>query len=146
MGIGVADKLEVQDWTPSCRVASVVEPALPVPVTPVTTGHLPINLTHSWRLYALKLGRHARLIVILDADDVVLAEIAAGLTSISSSWILPGFSKPVHRADRDIDRFVFVHGLDQFMTGDARGAPHHDPVLGAVMMLLQRQPAARLDE
>src|SRR5205814_9914787 len=85
-------------------------------------------------------------VVVLDADDVVLAEIAAGLDFDQFELDLAGILQPVHRADRDVDRFVLVHGLDQFIDGDLRGAAHHDPVLGPMMMLLQREPPARLDD
>src|SRR5260221_7398603 len=49
------------------------------------------------------------------------------------------------RADRNINRFVLMYGLDEFVDGHARRAAHHDPVLGTMMVLLQREPAARLD-
>jgi hypothetical protein len=85
-------------------------------------------------------------VIILNADDVVLAEITAGLNLDQFQQNLAGVFQPVDGADRDIDRLVLVHDLDQFVDGHARGAAHHDPVLGAVMMLLQREPAARLHD
>ena len=41
-------------------------------------------------------------------------------------------------AHRDIDQFILVHDRDAFVDRYARGATDHDPVLGAVVMLLQR--------
>jgi hypothetical protein len=53
------------------------------------------------------------LVVILDADDIVLAEIAAGLNLDQFQQYLARIFQPVDGADRDIDRFVLVHGLSQ---------------------------------
>ena len=47
-------------------------------------------------------------IVILDTDDIVLAEIAAGLDLDQLQQNLAGILQPVDGADRDIDRFVLV--------------------------------------
>jgi len=74
-------------------------------------------------------------IIILDAHDVVLAEITAGLNLDQFQQNLAGIFQPVDRADRDMDRFVLVHGLDEFIDRYARRAAHDDPVLGTVMML-----------
>ena len=52
-------------------------------------------------------------VIVLDADDVVLAEIAAGLHLDQFEQDLAGIFQPVHRAHRDIDQLVLVHGLDQ---------------------------------
>ena len=49
-------------------------------------------------------------------------------------------------ADRNIDRFVLVHELDKVVDRHPRRAAHHDPVLGTMVMSLQREPAARLDD
>src|SRR6185436_3871977 len=98
------------------------------------------------RGYASLENALAALVVVLDADDVVLAEIAAGLDFDQFELDLAGILQPVHRADRDVDRFVLVHGLDQFVDGHLCRSAHHDPVLGTVVMLLQREPPARLDD
>jgi hypothetical protein len=52
----------------------------------------------------------------------------------------------VHGADRDVDRLVLVHGLDGLVDRHPRGAADHDPVLGPVVVFLQRKPAARLHD
>ena len=62
-------------------------------------------------------------IIILDADDVVLAEIAAGLHLDQLQQDLAGIFQPVDGADRDVDRFVLVHGLDQFVRRVTRAVP-----------------------
>src|ERR1700730_11290883 len=82
-------------------------------------------------------------VIVLDADDVVLAEIAAGLDLDQLQLNLAGVFQSMGGADRDVDRFVLVNDLDQFIAGDMRSASHHDPVFGARVMLLQREPAAR---
>ena len=50
------------------------------------------------------------------------------------------------RSDRDEHRLVLVHGRDLGAHGHLGGAAHHHPVLGAVVMLLQRQETARCDD
>jgi hypothetical protein len=47
-------------------------------------------------------------VVVLDADDVVFALPVC--TSISLSRIFAPIFQPVHHADQDINRFVFVDG------------------------------------
>jgi hypothetical protein len=96
--------------------------------------------------FCLKKGLLTPPVIVLDADDVILAEIAAGLHLDQLQQDLSGVLEPVHRAHRDIDRLVLVHGLDVVIDGDSRRAAHHDPVLGAMVVLLQRQPVARLDD
>ena len=54
------------------------------------------------------------------------------------------FQAVVH-ADRDIGRFVLGQQAHLVAAGHARGARHHDPVFGAVVVHLQRQLLARLD-
>ena len=88
----------------------------------------------------------ASLIIIFNPDDVVFTEIASGLDLNQLQEDLAGIFQPVDGTDRDIDRFVLVDDLDEFVDGHARRAAHHDPVLGAVMMLLQREPASRLHD
>ena len=57
---------------------------------------------------------------------------------------MPLVGEAVDGADRDVDRLVLVHGLDVGADRDLGGAAHHHPVLGAMLVLLQRQRAARL--
>jgi hypothetical protein len=66
------------------------------------------------------------LIVIRDADDVILAEIAAGLNLDQLQHNLSGVLQPVDAADRDIDRFILVHDLHGSMTM-TQAAPRSRP-------------------
>src|ERR1700722_12863128 len=85
-------------------------------------------------------------VIVLDPDDVVLTEIAAGLNLDQLQQYLAGFLQPMHGADRNIDRFVLVHRLDGFIHRDARRTSHHDPVLRAVMVFLQGESSARFHD
>src|SRR5689334_22797964 len=98
--------------------------------------------SHRWN--RAEISRSRALIIVLDTDDIVLAEIAPGLHLDQFEHDLAGIFKPMGGADRDIDRFILVHVLDQLIDGHPRGTSHHNPVLGTMMMLLQRQPPARL--
>src|ERR1044072_3556740 len=68
---------------------------------------------------------------VVEALDVVLAEIAADLHLDQLERDFSRIGEAMDAADRDIDRLVLVHGADD------------DPVLGAMEMLLQREPRAR---
>jgi len=57
------------------------------------------------------------------------------------AWI----GQPMGAADRHIDRFVLVHRAHVAVHGDLGGSAHHDPMLGAMEMLLQRQLGAGFD-
>ena len=46
---------------------------------------------------------------VVEAHDVVLAEIAADLHLDQFERDLAGIGEPMNAADRDVDRFVFVH-------------------------------------
>ncbi len=47
-------------------------------------------------------------------------------------------------ADRNIDRLVLVHAAHVLVDGDLGRSVHHDPMLGAMKVLLQRQLIAGL--
>jgi hypothetical protein len=79
---------------------------------------------------------------VLVADDVVLAEIAAGLHLDQHHRQFAGVLHPVHGAQRDVDRLVLGHQLHVAADGHLRGALHHDPVLGAVVVALQAERRA----
>src|SRR3954471_5665088 len=80
--------------------------------------------------------RSRAAIIILDPDDVVLAQIAAGLHLDQFKRNLPGVFHTVGCTDWDVYRFVLVNGLDEVVYGYARSASHHDPVLGSMVVLL----------
>ena len=58
---------------------------------------------------------------------------------------LAGVLQPVGRADRDIGRLVLVEHDLLVAAVDLGGAVHHHPMLGAVMMHLERELAAGFD-
>jgi hypothetical protein len=99
---------------------------------------------------AIGLGRteHGLLagIDIVETHDVVFAEIGADLHLDQFERDLSGIGEPVRAADRNIDRVVFLHRADLAVDGDLRRALDHDPVLGAMEMLLQRQLGAFLHD
>ena len=84
--------------------------------------------------------------LIDDADDVILAEIGAGLDLDHLQQDLARIGQPMHVALRNIDRLVFPHRLHRVADGDLGRALDADPVFRAVMMLLQRQFFARQHE
>src|ERR1700683_109189 len=70
-------------------------------------------------------------IIALDAHDIVLAEVAAGLHLDQLKIDLARIFQAVSGTARNIGRFIFMQDLGVVADGDARGATHHDPVLGA---------------
>ena len=77
-------------------------------------------------------------IIIFDADDIILAEITPGLDLDQFELDLAGIFQAMLRPDRNVARFIFMHDLGLVVDGHARGAAHHDPVFGAMVMHLQR--------
>src|SRR4029078_10423282 len=75
----------------------------------------------------------------LDPHDVILAEIAAGLHLDQFQRNPAAVGEPMNSADRDVDRLVLMYGFDVRSDRDLGGAAHHDPVLGTMVMLLQRE-------
>ena len=83
---------------------------------------------------------------VVEAHDVVLAQIAADLYLDQFKPNLAGVGEPMDAADRDVDGFVFVHAA--LVSAERHfGRPlDHDPMLGSVEMLLQGQLAAWLHD
>src|SRR5262249_39108824 len=88
----------------------------------------------------------AALVVVLEAHNVVFAEIAAALHLDQLERDPPRIGEAMHGADRDVDGFVLVHSANLLADRHLGGAAHHDPMLGAVHVLLQRQLAARIHD
>src|ERR1700691_6157858 len=82
------------------------------------------------------------MVNILEPDDVVFAEIGARLHLDQLEIDLAGIGHAVNRADRQIDRLILVDENDFVVAGNFRRAAYHDPMFGAVEMLLQRQSGA----
>src|SRR6202453_3302691 len=83
------------------------------------------------------------VIDVVDSDDVVLTKIAAGLNLDQLDVDLAWIGEAVRRAHRQVDRLVLVDERYFVVEGDLGGAAHDHPMLGAVMVLLQREPPAR---
>src|SRR6202042_2123798 len=83
------------------------------------------------------------VIDVVDSDDVVLAEVTAGLNLDQLDVDLAWIGEPVRRANRQVDRFVLVNERHFVVERDLDGAAHDHPVLGAVVALLQREAPAR---
>src|SRR5262249_976938 len=83
---------------------------------------------------------------IVEAHDVVLAEIAADLHLDQFERDLARIGEPMNAADRDIDGFVFVHAAHVMAERDLGCSLDHDPMLGAVEVLLQRELASWLHD
>ena len=90
-------------------------------------------------------GALAALVAVLEAHDVVLAEVAARLHLDELERQLARVLQPVLRPDRDVRRFVLRQEELVLAARDPRRAGDHDPVLGAVVVHLQRKRRARLD-
>ena len=98
--------------------------------------------TVSWQR---RRGGLAPAVAVLEADDVVFAEIAARLHLDQVQRDLAGILQPVRGAERDVGRLVLGQHHLLVAAADFGGALHDDPMLGAVMVHLQRQLAARFD-
>ena len=57
------------------------------------------------------------MIIVLDTDDIILAEVAPGLHLDQLQIDLAGVFEAVLRADRDVDRLVFMQDLDLVADG-----------------------------
>lgn len=84
------------------------------------------------------------MIIVFDSNDVVFSQIAAGLDFDQLERNFSGVLQSVRRADWNIDRLVFIDELDEFIDGHTRRTSHDDPMLGSVMVLLQRELATGL--
>src|SRR5262249_61699274 len=83
---------------------------------------------------------------VVEARHVVLAEIAAYLPFDQFERDLAGIGEPMNVADRDIDGFVFVHAAHVIAERDLGRSLDHDPMLGAMEVLLQPELASRLHD
>src|SRR5690606_883704 len=82
---------------------------------------------------------------VVEADDVVLAEVGTALHLDDVQLHLAGVLQAVDDPEGNIGGLVL--GEQQFLVaaGHQGGAAHHDPVLGAVVVLLQGQALPGLD-
>src|SRR5439155_2773473 len=83
------------------------------------------------------LGNSASVITVFVSDDVVLAEIAAGLHLDEIQRLISGVLEPMLRAKRNESRFVFAQFVNLVVARHARPAGDDDPVLRALVVHLQ---------
>src|ERR1700761_7786008 len=84
-------------------------------------------------------------VVVVETDDVVLAEVVALLDLDEHQRPGPGVADPVGHSDRDVDRVAPLDLAVTAVKGDDPGSGDHEPVLGAPGVLLVAQPLARPD-
>src|SRR5688572_2968216 len=89
-------------------------------------------------------GESRAAITVGHADDIVLSQIRSRLHLDQLERQLAGILQTMFGADRDVDRFVLAHDHAVLAALHDRGAMDHDPVFGAVVVLLQAELAARL--
>src|SRR5882762_4165362 len=76
------------------------------------------------------------VIAIFVPDDVVLAQIAAGLDFDEVQRLVGRILQPVLRAERNESRFVFAHFVNPVVARHARPAGDDDPVFRALAVHL----------
>jgi hypothetical protein len=96
----------------------------------------------------LKQGRNRRwdgialrlhpVINILETDDVVLAEVRADLDLDELKRTFAGIGKTMRASEWQVHRLIFLHEAHPIIDRDFRSSVDDDPMLGTVMMLLQR--------
>jgi hypothetical protein len=84
-------------------------------------------------------------VVIVQADDVVLAEVVTVLDFNEHERGATRVVNPVSRASRDIDGISSPYVDAVAVECDNALSANHEPMLGAVRMLLVAQPLPRLD-
>src|SRR5688572_29343197 len=84
--------------------------------------------------------------LVFDADDIVLAEIGAGLHFDQLQHDLSGVAEPMHAAERQVDRLVLREHYRLAIARHLGRAAHHYPVLGAMMVTLQAEALAGFHE
>src|ERR1700739_1679419 len=84
-------------------------------------------------------------VAVLEAHDVVFAEVGPRLHLDDLEHDGAGILDAVLHADRDVGRLVLLEKKHLFAASNARGSGDHDPMLRAMMMQLQRELRAGLD-
>src|ERR1700731_3638187 len=125
----------------SCLLIPSVTGCNRVPAPPAST--IPLRLIGLSRA-APSAGRSLASVTVLEAHYVVFAEIRAGLYLDDFQRHRARVLDAMLHADRDVGRLVLFEKENFLAARDARRAGHHHPVLGAVMMQLQRQGGAGL--
>lgn len=76
-------------------------------------------------------------VFIIEPNNVIFAQVAAGLDFNQFKRDFAWVSQPVNAADRNVGRFVFMDDATFSSDCHFRSPPHHDPMLRAMEMLLQ---------
>jgi hypothetical protein len=133
--IGIFNKLAFKgrDHARVCDCSGNITSSQPAVFRPLTCA---ILLTYERGLHAI--------IIILEPLDIVFTQITSALHFYEFEIDLTRILEAVPRADRDVNRLIFVHYLHFISDCHSGGAAHDHPMLGPVMMELQRQSAALL--
>src|ERR1700730_10158469 len=81
----------------------------------------------------------AAIIDVVEPDNIVFAQVGAGLNLDQFEVDPAGVRHAMHATYRQIDRLVLVDKMDLVGAGDLGCSLDDDPVLGAMEMLLQGQ-------
>src|ERR1700758_756589 len=90
-----------------------------------------------WLYPAFSPDHSASIITVFVPNDVVLAQIRAGLYLDQVQRLVGRILQPVLSAERNESRFVFAHFVNLVVARHACPAGDDDPVLGALVMHLQ---------
>ena len=85
-------------------------------------------------------------VVVLEPDDVVLAEVGTALHLDDHQLVVVLVGDPVGVLDADVDGLTRLHDDGLALDQAGGGAAHDDPVLGAVLVGLVGQPVVRLHD
>ena len=89
------------------------------------------------------LGLLGAAVVVVEADDVVLAEVVALLHLDEDEGLVAGVAHPVGGAERDVDGLARDDLVVDVVEGDDGGAGDDEPVLLAAVVLLVARGAGR---
>src|ERR1700676_1599631 len=81
-------------------------------------------------------------IAVFEAHNVVLAEITTRLHLDNMQWNTARILDAMANAAGKKGRLILLDRVSLLPPGDSGGTGHYDPMLGAMMMHLQRQHAA----
>src|SRR3954453_8170576 len=89
--------------------------------------------------------RSGAAVAVLEADDVVLVQLVADLHLDQDEHLVARVLDPVAGTQRQVDRLGAADLQHLVAAGHPPPAADHDPVLGAVVVELEREDRPRLD-
>src|SRR3954453_16270965 len=89
--------------------------------------------------------RSGAAVAVLEADDVVLVQLVADLHLDQDEHLVARVLDPVAGTQRQVDRLGAADLQHLVAAGHPPPAADHDPVLGAVVVELEREHGTRLD-